>query len=265
MKSVWSGSISFGLVAIAVKLYSVAQEHILGFRMLCKTCNTPLKMLRWCSHCKKEVSWHNVVKGLEIEKGRYIVLTQETLKSLKPLKTDAISILSFVNAQLVDPVYFNTHYYLAPASAPRPYTLLQHALQATGKVAIGRFVMRDREHMCMIQSYHTGLLLTTLYYDYEVRHVDKVRELQAHEVAVTSGELKLAKQLIDQMSHKTLDLTEYKETFAQEIKKLIKKKTKGKVVTLEKPKATRKSRETQPSLTDMLKESLGHSKRAARK
>lgn len=256
MKSVWSGSLSFGLVAISVKLYTVAQEHILGFRMLCKTCNTPIKLQRWCPHCKKEVSWHNIVKGLEIEKGKYMVLTQEKIKSLKPLKTDAISIFSFVDAPLVDPVYFNTHYYVAPSSAPRPYILLQRALQVTGKVAIGQFVMRDREHLCMIQSYHTGLLLTTLFYEYEVRHVDRVKELQEHEVSVSSGELKLAQQLIDQMSHKTLDLSKYKESFAEEIKKLLRKKIKGKVVTLEKPTKARKHRQAEASLTQMLKESL---------
>lgn len=262
MKSIWQGSLSFGLVAIPIRLYAVAQEHVLGFKMLCKKCHTPIHLRRWCPHCKKEVSWNDVVKGIEVAKGEYVVLTQEAIKALKPTKTDSINIFSFVNKELVDPVYFNTHYYAAPATAHRAYTLLQHALGTSGRVAIGNFVMRDREHMCMIESYYTGLLLTTLYYSYEVRSAENLAVFQKKEPAVTSQELKLAKQLIDQLTKKTLDMSEYKESFAQEIKKLIKRKSKGgKLIGVEQVPRAKKTKKKELTLADELKASI-HERRA---
>src|SRR5579872_3949064 len=256
MKAIWEGSLSFGLVAIPIRLYPAAQEHTLGFKMLCGTCKNPIHLIRWCPHCKKEVAWDNVLKGVEVAKGKYVALTKEMFKKLKPTKTNSIAILSFVQKEIVDPVYFNSHYYAAPATSHRAYALLQHALGTTGRVAIGNFVMRDREHMCMIESYHTGLLLTTLYYEYEVRPAENIPAFQKKEPTISSNELKLAKQLIDQLTQKTLDMSQFKETFAQEIKKLIKQKAKGKVIRAERLPHVRKTKEKEKTVADMLKASL---------
>ncbi len=232
MKSIWNGTLSFGLVAIPISLYSVAQEHILGFKMLCARCNHPIKMKRWCDHCNKEVMWDQVVKGLELKKGEYFVLTQDVLKSLKPTKSTTIALDSFIDSSLVDPVYFNTHYYAAPAKKEKPYTLFQYALAASGKVAIGTFVMRDRQQTCMIQNYREGLLMTTLYYDYEVRPVENLAAFQGKQPAVSANELKLAKQLIAQLTQEKFDITHYKDSFAQELKKIIQQKKKAKLLSL---------------------------------
>lgn len=264
MKSIWNGSISFGLVSIPVRLYASAQEHVLGFRMLHKKCNTPLELKRWCPHCKQEVTWENVVKGIQLERGKYFVLTQDAIAKLKPQKTDTIVIDSFVDKEMVDRVYYNTHYYMAPEKVQRSFTLFQHALGASNKVAIGTFVMRDREHTCMIESYHEGLLLTTLYYSYEIRPVENLAIFQEKQPTIASNELKLARELIGQMTHKTINLAKFKDTFAQELKKRIKQKAAGKLIELEETKKTRKrKKEKEETLSDILKASL-HEKHARR-
>jgi DNA end-binding protein Ku len=264
MKSIWNGSLSFGLVSIPIRLYSVAQEHTLGFKMLCGTCNNPIAMRRWCQQCKKEVTWEHVVKGLEIKKGEYFVITKEVLKSLKPVKSTAINIHSFVDISLVDPVYFNTHYYAAPEDVHKAYTLFQYALGTSNKVAIGSFVMRDREQVCMVQSYRHGLLMTTLYYEYEVRPVENIQVFQEKQPSVSSQELKLAQQLIGQLTQKTFDMSQYKDTFAQELKKMIKQKKEGKIVHLEGTTKTKRVSKKSESLMEVLKASLMEEKRAKR-
>lgn len=114
MKAIWQGTLSFGLVNIPVSLYSAVEAQALGFTMLCATCNNPITYKRWCNHCEKEVEWSNIVKGLKIKKDTYFVLTQENLHKLKPTKTDAINIVEFVDPSLIDPIYLEKHYYLAP-------------------------------------------------------------------------------------------------------------------------------------------------------
>jgi DNA end-binding protein Ku len=266
MKAIWSGGIAFGLVNIPIKLYSVAQREVLGFRMLCGKCKTPIEMKRWCPHCKKDVTWNNVLKGFELSKGHYFVLTQDALRALKPEKTDTVNIIAFVDAYRVDPVYFDAHYYAAPGQAQQAYTLFSHALGASDKVAIGQFVMRDRSHLCMIQNYHTGLLLTTLHYAYEVRPVDKIAEFNKKEAPVTSAELKLAQQLIAQLTKKSFDITIYKDTFAQELKEAIKKKSGGKIVSIaqeQKKESSRRVKKEPSALMDVLRASLGAKKPTA--
>lgn len=263
MKSIWNGSLSFGLVSIPVHLYPSAQEHVLGFKMLHDTCKTPLHMMRWCNHCNQEVSWENVVKGIEISKGNYFVLTQEAVKALKPKKSDTIAIIEFVDVDLIDPTYRNTNYFVAPSSAQRAFTLFQHALGSSDKAAIGSLVMRDREHVCMIQNHYDGLLLTTLFYDYELRSPKNIPELKEKQPTITSNELKLAQQLIDQLTVKKFDISDFKDTFAQELKKLIKAKAAGKTIKIEKAGKTKKI-SSKENLLDVLKASVSKERPAKR-
>lgn len=243
MKSVWNGSISFGLVNIPIKLYSAVESQTLGFRILHKKCNTPLKYKRWCPKCKKEVEWENVVKGLEISKDNFFVLTKEKLEKLKPEKTNKIEIIKIIDAKQIDPIYFDHHYYVAPAKKKeKAYALFKEVLQSAAKVAIGKFVMRERQHICAIESYKKGLLLTTLNYAYEIRDINKIEQLKKAP-KLKKEELKLAKQLINKLYEEEFDITEFKDTFAQELKKAIKKVAKGKKVKgikVEKPEKKKK-------------------------
>jgi len=237
MKSVWNGSLSFGLVNIPIKLYSAVEPKVLGFRLLCGKCKTPIQYKRWCPNCKKEVPWEDVVRGLEITKGNYFVLTKEKLEKLKPEKTDVIDIIEFVDKGMIDPIYFDKNYYVVPEKAKeKAYFLFQEVLEATAKIAIGRFVMREKEYLCAIESYKGGLLLVTLNYDYEIRDIKKVEELKVRP-KLNKEELKLAKELINKLYEKEFDISEFKDTFAQKLKEVIKKSLKGEKIIVKKEKA----------------------------
>lgn len=237
MKPIWKGSISFGLVSIPVRLYSAIQEHVLGFKMLHNKCHTPVSFQRWCSHCKKEVSWSDVVKGLKLEDGSYVVLTQEKLKSLRPTTTDAISIVQFVNADVIQPIYLEHHFYLGPDKTnEKSFYLFKKALEESGKVAIGTFVMRDKEYTCIINPYADTLLLSTLNYAYEIRDLKEVPNL-GKEPKLDAKEVKLAEQLIDKLTVKKFNLGQFKDTFAEQLKKAIKTSKKEKIASAKKKKS----------------------------
>ena len=255
MKSIWNGSISFGLVSIAIDLYSAVQEHVLGFKVLCQKCSTPVSYKRWCQHCKKEINWDNTVKGLEIQKGKYIVLTQEVIKKLRPEKTNSIDIVEFVDVSAIAPIYYRSHYYAAPGKhAQKAYALLQESLKSMGKAAIGTFVMRDKKYVCALQWYDAGILISTLHYDYEIRAMSKVRQLTSKQAKFNATELTLAKQLIRSLGKKKFNIAQFKDTFAQELKKLLKKHAQGKMSKVNAKKA--KTNQSSPTLIKQLQESL---------
>lgn len=252
MKIIWKGSIAFGLVSIPIEIYSAIESHALGFTLLHEKCKTPLKYHRWCPHCEEDVSWDQTVKGLK--KGeKYIILTQEKLHELRPQKTEMINIVEFVSQDQVDPIYFNNHYYVAPTKNVNAYALFIKALEKLNKAAIGRFVMRDKEYICILQPYNSYLLLTTLHYSYEIRGIDKLAFEK--QVKLEPTELKLAQEFINKLSVKKFDITKFKDTFAQQLKLLLKKKPK-KASKAKKPVKTLKKKK--PSLEDSLKESLRH-------
>ena len=228
MKAIWSGSLSFGLVNIAVKLYSAVSPSIPGFKMLCAKCHTPIVYERWCKHCNKQVAWQDIVKGLKQPEGSYFILTQENLKKLRPERSDTIVITEFVSSDQLQTIYFDAHYYLGPSKKnEREFFLFQEAIHSSGKVAIGDFVMHDKEHVCAIAPYENGLLLNTLNYAYEIKDIHAISELEK-KPDLSSAELKLAKQIIDQLSVKKFDLKKYKDTFAQRLEKAIQESKKVK-------------------------------------
>ncbi len=254
MRSLWKGTLSFGLVNIYVEAYSAIQEHSLGFKLLHAKCHTPISYQRWCSHCKQTVEWQDIVKGLKVEDDTYFILTQENLKKLRPEKTDTIEIIEFVDVLAIDPIYYDQHYYLAPAKvSDKAYFLFIAALSHLNKVAIGRFVFKDKEYIGAIQPHNNGLLLTTLNYEYEIRPFKKLEELTPPE-HMESRELKLAEQLINKLSKKKFDMSRFKDSFAEKLKEQIKKASKGKLVIPEVKKPTKVAE--QPSLMDALKASI---------
>lgn len=259
MKSIWKGSISFGLVTIPVRLYSAVQEHAIGFTLLHNKCHTPIFYKRWCDHCKKEVAWADVVKGLKLENGSYAILTQEKLKALKPKTTDSISIVEFVDANQIEPIYLEHHYYLGPEKAgEKSFYLFLAALEKSGKVAIGTFVMREKQYLCVINPYENTLLLTTLNYAYEIRPLAEVPNLTEIPKKLETAELKLAQDLIGALSKKKFDLDKFKDTFAQELKAALKSTKKEKISKKKKEKVpiVVKKQKDESSLMTALRASL---------
>lgn len=256
MKSIWKGSIAFGLVNIPIKLYAATEAHALGFTLLHEKCHTPLKYHRWCPHCKKEISWDQTVKGIKRSDGSYLILTQEALKQLRPEKTEAIKIVEFVDADKIPVIYLNHHYYVAPTKEDMAYALFTKALENLQKVAIGRFVMRDKEYTCILQPYQEYLLLTTLYYAYEVRGIKDLAF--GKQMKLDQKELQLAQELIKKLSVKSFSVTQFRDTFAQEIKELMKKGPKKRV---RKPKEVVPVRKKKVSLADTLHASIQTARR----
>ncbi|HEX4069103.1 MAG TPA: Ku protein [Candidatus Babeliales bacterium] len=260
MKAIWSGSLSFGLLNIPVHIYSAISEHKFGFKLLCGTCHNPLHNLRWCDHCKKEVAWDDTVKGFK--KGEsYVVMTKETIAQLKPEKMDTIDIKEFVPQSEIETLYIDNHYYILPKNEKdKAFYLFAQALEKSKKVAIGQFVMRDKEYVVAISFYNNMLLLNTLHYEYEIRGVELS---QAKIMKATQEELALALLLINKLSHKTFKLGKYKDTFVEKLKKAIASAKKTKKVPAKKTKkVTKEKMEKKKSLVSSLKESLGKEVRA---
>lgn len=250
MKALWKGSLSFGLVTIPIELYSATQAHSLGFKLLHAKCHTPINNLRWCPHCQEDVTWSDIVKGLKLKDSSYFVLTQERLKKLKLQKTDSINIVEFINKDALEPIYLDNHYYIIPQShADHAYFLFTTALADLKKVAIGQFVLKDKEHICALQPYKNGLLLTTLNYAYEVRQFKEFNDL--HAPHLPTRELTLARQLITQLSKKAFSIDHFKDTFIQKLKKALGSKKIERIIMPE-PKEAK----TTPSLLQALQESL---------
>jgi DNA end-binding protein Ku len=230
MKSIWNGSISFGLVNIPVKLYSAVESKSFGFRMLDKQGN-PIKYKRVSEKTGKEVAWGDIVKGVEINKGKFFVPSKDQIAAIKPEKSDTIDIVEFVDQDQIDPVYFNSHYYVGPAKEKeKTYFLFREILQVTARTALGRFVMREKEYVCTIKAYKEGLLLTTLNYAYEIRDIAEVDNVAAS-TKISKAELTLAKELINKLYNNRFNIEQFKDTFAEEMEKLMKKAAKGETIT----------------------------------
>lgn len=249
---VWKGNLTFGLVNIPIELYAATQEHILGFKLLHDKCHHPISNKRWCDYCQEEVAWNHTVKGLKLKNGSYFIISQEKLKELKPEKTDTITIEEFVDKDNVPIIYYDNHYYLLPkGKTDYAFFLFSRALEKFGKSAIGRFVMRDKEYVCLIEPLENILSLSTLNYTYEIKPIPKYDQLKVPK-KISSKELELAQLLMNKLYNKKFDITRYKDTFAQKLLANIVATKKGKKI--EKKPAEKK--EVVPSVMVALKESL---------
>lgn len=249
MKAIWKGTLSFGLVNIPIEIYSATQTHSLGFNLLHEKCQTPINYQRFCPTCNRVVKWEEIVKGIKLSDGTYFIITPENLKKLKPEKSDTIDIIEFIDAESLAPIYLDQHYYVTPAKEnDKAYFLFFEVLKKNNKVAIGRFVLKDKEYICAIHPYKNGFLLTTLNYQYEIREFKKFDDLKI--LKQDPKELKLAEQLINKLSKKSLKMEQFKDTFATELKEKIKKKE-----GIVRPKKIEKKVEI-PSLIKALQESL---------
>src|SRR5881227_3527640 len=201
MRTIWNGSISFGLVNIPIGLALATQRDDVSFRTLHRECGTPIKQKRWCPVHEREVEADELVKGWEVAKGQFIVVEPEELESIALRRSQSIEILRFVALEQVDPVYFDRTYYLAPAEAEaarRPYVLLLRAMNETGMAAIGKFVLWGKENLCLIRPHGDTLALETLFFAEDVRSRAEIEEAVA-ETDVKDTELGLAKQVVESL------------------------------------------------------------------
>jgi DNA end-binding protein Ku len=207
MRTIWNGSITFGLVNIPVGMAlatkPAARQSDVSFRTLHRECLTPIKQKRWCPTHEREVERDELVKGWEVAKGEFVVVEDADLEAIAQMDdSKSIEITRFVDAEEVDPVFFDRTYYLAPAREPaaqRPYVLLLRAMQETGKAALGRFVRQNTEHLCLIRAKGDTLALETMFLAEDVNSQAEIEETVA-ENKVKEAELDLARQVIDSLA-----------------------------------------------------------------
>jgi DNA end-binding protein Ku len=198
MRAIWSGTISFGLVSVPVRMYSATESKELRFHFLHKDDLQPIGYDKVRKDTGESVDPDDVVRGFEIEKGRYVPIEDEDLDRLDIELTHSIDILDFVDLEEIDPIYFRKAYYLLPQdSAEKPYRLLVRALEETGKVGIAKVVIRNKQHLAALRPYDGVLLLETMYYSDEVRKPERV---DGSSTRVQKAEVEMAKSLVENLS-----------------------------------------------------------------
>jgi len=230
-RSIGSLTISFGLVAIPVKLYSAteASQHI-SFNMLHSTCGSRLRQQYFCVKEDVPVGRDEIVKGYEFAKDQYVMFSPEELKALEEVGTHAADITEFVPIAAIDPVYFDKAYYIAPdKGGAKPYALFAKALRESKRCALGRWAARGKEYIVMIRPVEDGLVMQQLLYAAEVR---SIKEIDIPVMDVKEAELKLARMLIEQQSSNKFDPSEYKDDVSARVQAAIQKKVEGQEITV---------------------------------
>jgi DNA end-binding protein Ku len=256
-RAIWSGSISFGLLNVPVKLYSAVSKQTVRFKELREGDGSRIRHKRVAESDGKEVPYEKIVKGYEYAPDQYVVLTREELAELEPQRSRAIEIQDFVDLDDIDPIYFEQPYYLGPdKGAERAYALLVQALKESRKVAVARFVLRNKEHLAAIRAMGDVLTLTTMRFHDEVnspKDLDGEVFEEAKPKKPEKRELEMAKQLIESLTS-DFKPDQYRDEYREELLDLLERKAAGKEVVsapTEEPKPTKA-----PDLMAALEESL---------
>jgi DNA end-binding protein Ku len=243
MRTIWNGSISFGLVNIPVGMAlatkPAARQSDVSFRTLHRECLTPIKQKRWCPTHEREVERDELVKGWEVTKGEFVVVEDADLEAIMEIDdSKSIEITRFVDAADVDPVYFDRTYYLAPAretAAQRPYVLLLRAMQESGKAALGRYVRQGAEHLCLIRPKGDALAMETMFLAEDVNSQAEIEEAVGGS-KVKDAELGLARQVIDSLAG-DFEPEELTSQYRQNLKKMLEAKLDGQEIAKPEPVA----------------------------
>lgn len=254
-RAIWSGSISFGLLNVPVKLYSAVARRGIALREIRESDSARIKHRRFADGTEEEVPYEEIIKAFEITPGQYVPISKDELSALAPEKTRAIEVEDFVDLGEIDPIYFDSPYYLGPADgAEKAYSLLAAAMEASGKVAIARFVFRNKEHLAAIRPNSGTLTLTTMRFaDEVVPAADLEDVLPEGKAKVAKREQQMAEQLIDSLSTE-FDPDSYRDEYREQLLELIERKAEGKEIVAseaEAPKATKA-----PDLMAALEESI---------
>jgi len=252
-RSIGSGTISFGLVSIPVKLYPAASSQAISFHLLHAKCGNRIRQQRFCPVCNEVVEREGLVKGYEFAKDQYVKISDEELEALEGEASKAIEISEFVPLSKVDPVYFEKSYYLGPdKGGEKAYRLLADAMIQAGKVALAKFVLRGRENLVLLRPAQNGLMLHTMYFADEVRNFDEISKGES--AKISGAETNLAIRLIDELSNEQFNPEQYEDEYRQRVLDLVNTKAEGKEITVAEPQVHRAQ---VIDLMEALKESLG--------
>jgi DNA end-binding protein Ku len=233
-RSIWSGAISFGLVNVPVKLFSAVSRKTVRFNQLNQETGNRIQQKRVDPDTGEEVPYEQIVKGFELTKDRYVIITPDELDALDPERTRTIDIEDFVDLEDIDPVYYDHPYYLVPdKGAAKAYGLLLNAMEASGKVAIARVVIRSKEALVAIRPAGDLLMMETMIFHDEVVPHDELDDLpDAKDLKASQRELKMAQQLIDSLSSE-FDPSRYRDEYRDKVLDLIERKAAGEDIAVQ--------------------------------
>src|SRR3954447_4117389 len=254
-RAIWSGTISFGLLNVPVRLFSAVARRNIALREIRDSDSARIKHRRVAEGTDEEVPYENIVKAYEITPGQYVPISKDEIAALAPEKTRAIEVQDFVDLEEIDPIYFDSPYYLGPADgAEKAYSLLSSAMERSGKVAIARFVFRNKEHLAALRAEKDVLTLTTMRFADEVVPPDELDDvLPDKKPKVAAKEVEMAEKLIDSLTS-DFDPGAYRDEYREELMSLIERKAEGKEIVASEapePKATKA-----PDLMAALEESI---------
>jgi DNA end-binding protein Ku len=257
MKALWKGGISFGLVSIPVKLYSGSQSHRIDLDMIRKKDQCAIEYVRVCKKDGKEVPWDEIAKGYRKENGDYIILDKDEIAKAMPEKTQTIDIFEFVLEDEIPSRYLEKPYFVEPDKiAAKTYALLRDALKKTGKVGLCKFVIRSSEHLGILTPQDDAIVLVQIRFEQDLRDPNELK-LPGKNIAVSKKELDMAMTIIDQLTDK-FEPEKYKDTYKDELLKLIKKKSAApsKKLPVVAQRRKSKTKEKGDDLLEQLKASL---------
>jgi DNA end-binding protein Ku len=234
--TVWKGYISFGLVSVPVRLYAAAREEHVSFNQLHEVCGSRIKQQTFCPVCQRVVERNELVKGYQVDRDSYVLVSGEELKTLEADSSEAMEIAQFVSLSEVDPIYYQASYYSAPEDAGRKaYGLLLQAMEKLNVAAIAKVTLHSREQIVLMRPYHQGIILHTLYFPAEVREISEYGKAETK--ALQKPEVELAEQFIRQLTAK-FEPEQYKDEYQQRVLDLVETKRAGQIVAgqPEKPK-----------------------------
>jgi DNA end-binding protein Ku len=261
-RSIWTGSISFGLVSIPVRVFSAIREHDVQFHQLAPD-GSRIHLERVSEKSGRKVEFKSIKKGYETSKGKWVVIEPDELKSLAPASTKAIEIEDFVALEDIDPIYFERTYHLVPQndSAARAYALLASVMADKQRIGIGKVVMREKQYLTAIRPYGKGLAMSTMLFADEVIPQSDIEDMPTRRATVAAREKKMAAQIVDALA-RDWDPKRYHDDYQAQVRALVKAKAKGKVIEAPQPEESAKVLD----LTEALRASLeSGGRRSARK
>jgi DNA end-binding protein Ku len=237
-RPVWSGTVSFGLVTIPVKMFNAVSRKAVSFNQLDRRTMARIKYRKVSAEDGNEVPDDEIVKGYEVSKDRYVIVDPDELEQFMPAATHALELDEFVDLSELDPIMFDSAYYLAPDKAPKPYVLLARAMEEAGKVGIGRLVMRNKQYIAAIRAVDGRLVMSTMVYSDELVNPASIDELGALSgVEVSDRELAMAGQLVASLAGE-FEIDRYRDSYREQVMDLIGRKAAGEELTMpERPSA----------------------------
>src|SRR5918995_2584600 len=237
-RAIWKGNISFGLVNIPIQVFSATQtEEYTSFNQLCDK-GHKIKYKKWCPVEEREVPWSEIKKGYEITSNDYVVLEKKEIENIKLKTTNTVEVKEFIESEEFDPIFIEKNYYVGPDAGKKKsetsikaYALFVKILHETGKIAIGKVVLREKEQLVALRAYQRGLVMHQLKYLDEIRPMDEIGRLDSSQ-KIDANELSLGKTLVENLTTGKFDPGQYSDTYAKELERLIEAKSKGQKVTV---------------------------------